>query len=1840
MIKGICAINKAVIDAALSNVIVPKLKTLLETRGSGHCMKVSDLDSGLMLKLCSELRQQGGNYQVVVLSECENKDGFVSSTKLVELRNPDEHGQLRPPLLVFVPNELKTSSEDSFGIATFELIDLSNSYQWVYEATLARCTEPPRLLLEEIHYLLHSKAGLDISWYQWTRYVLTLAENGFDSSILGAALYELNLLPDLELHSDRSALARRLAKNHQCVQALRRSDRSAIATVFELQLEGDALNKGLAIYLNQYESLLDNLWLKQLVIESKNWLFTFDKWRFRYEDKATDSVCIKVIELALPVVLESEPNTSLQELIGQQVLTVGHGGLKKFGVSFELTPKPTEVNGLAKYKAQVFTQQGDFVGLIKVAKASSKATVTINFPKLTGIDWQEGWHYVRVQAFDENDDLIALVDEYENAIPWGTTNEDQAGERPNESDLFYVLPAADADVEPLPGRKVKEASLTHALVKIGFSQLVDNDVYKRPEVLERHWVDSKNRAEVLLDVKLKKATAFQVTIPKFLKEFEQRILNHPVASINWRMEVRNEVPTEPSPDVVDWPLAGVDATYDSFIRVRTDYFECIKSDGELLSAGHDFSTSSLQAQQYAQAYLDYLLAVYERVGECKDDPSKLAALIALDSIEIILWQYDGSYKQARLMGPTHPLRALWLSGWSSLADYWANQCAKMSKEISLNTRNSLLDELHLGHFPYVLPNAYGQLLVAVDSIHPFWSVFAPAQEKEPQGLIDAIKTALLIRGDFQQSGKQSGSYLASKVERYLIQHPYVSCLSINAFNVGSASVLAQMLTALKKKLSHLHFDIRLFVADPNSNNVGEDLFKLLESDGDTLADDNSLSELSDNPLVPRLSIALRSIDDFINSADSYKAHLSMLFDVFPAEEVSVMRLQADERVAPVHGFYQDYCSEYIDENGIVAWDKYARHGIAKPLFGGQLSTLLSTLPQVMSALTASSATGKYSMDQVPVVRLALDSNEKALLNQLHEVSDWVFTIDRNIGIEFFDHGGKEGRPDYLIDHSPEMAGTSNHSFVITSRSTTEIEALLRSTLEQHQIVPDVQKSKRVLDALRALSGRLALKLASNSSSKSEALGLALAKLYLEYQGIFNNQVVVPLDAHLELYTELQKSDSELGSEVSLKRTDIALFDLDVSSRTIRCNLVEVKCHSEVGDLGKYDTLKKRIAEQISESERVLQRHFDLDRSSPDRPDRLIKTQRLCVLLEHYLKRSSRFNLLDIEVVDEAKYLLRTLEQGYRLFITRSAVIFDFAQDSSGVENEVGIEFHRVGRSHINELLTCQPEDDAEETLDELELTLPKLSAANFLCKQRERTVTWDQVTSGLIGTSSLNQPISVEMHDVDDGNGDGKGSYETEKTENTETQNIKEENQQSIKPSSISIQKIRPELDVESTSDTDTSGRQPSEQIASNHKIENVSSTVPRTAAEKKVEPVSVSDNVKHDIVLGVNGDSAQFGILGEVSGRKVALDLNHTHTISLFGVQGGGKSYTLGTVVEMATTHIPNINQLVKPLSTVIFHYSPTQDYKPEFTSMIAANDELNQLQILKDTYGAEPKSLNDVVLLTPIDKLEQRKEEYPGIEVHPLKFSSAELQAGHWKFLMGAVGNQAAYIRQMTGIMRHNRQGLTLEGLKHGVEKSRMSDAMKDLAMMRLDFAEQYIDDTLGISGLIRPGRMIIVDLRDEFIEKDEALGLFVVLLQIFSEAKYQGESFNKLIVFDECHKYIDNPDLVKGLVEVVREMRHKGTSVMVASQDPPSVPVELIELSSQIVLHKFNSPAWLKHIQKANSALNLLTPQKLAGLQPGEAYVWSSKASDSEFTRQAIKINCRPRVTKHGGDTMTAV
>jgi len=71
----------------------------------------------------------------------------------------------------------------------------------------------------------------------------------------------------------------------------------------------------------------------------------------------------------------------------------------------------------------------------------------------------------------------------------------------------------------------------------------------------------------------------------------------------------------------------------------------------------------------------------------------------------------------------------------------------------------------------------------------------------------------------------------------------------------------------------------------------------------------------------------------------------------------------------------------------------------------------------------------------------------------------------------------------------------------------------------------------------------------------------------------------------------------------------------------------------------------------------------------DRPDRAFKTRELALLIEFYLERAERYGAISQEAADEARYFVHTLDDGYELTFTRSALIFDFAKPGTGAARE-------------------------------------------------------------------------------------------------------------------------------------------------------------------------------------------------------------------------------------------------------------------------------------------------------------------------------------------------------------------------------------------------------------------------------------------------------------------------------------------------------------------------------------------------------------------------------------------
>jgi len=1833
MTRGLRPVEGDDLSGALEAVVLPQLSGLLRSRGAGHCIRVTDLDADLMARLCGRLRAEVPDSEVVILSDGQSGrtplELSVSSTKLVELRNPLPDGQQRPPLLVFIPSDVRAAAEDSFGVATFEQAQLGDVYGAMRDQLVR---ELPAALRGAVVESLRLLTAGERPWafadpVAVVRFLLTAKVNGNDAEAIGAALYELALVPDFELLAQPERAPARVVRNRECVEKLTWSAKSERGRVLDLGLRDRGFRAELGNFAAEARLEDPRAWTRRIVHDRNCWGLAFNKWVFDDETDEPDSVCISDVTPNVPAVPDDETDQRLSQLAGQRVLPLGKDGLRKFNVNFRADPMPSKVPGLARFSVQVVSREHGPVGLVrtKAAWSSNRPDATVSFTNLNKVDWEEGWYFIRVLAQSEAGDLLPLVDTSGNPIPWTGADEGFAP-RPNESDLFYVLPDGEVDVEPPQRARQREESLVHARTRLQFAAVIDERDPDTLTVSSVQWAERSPCARAIgtemLEIGFGREGTVDVPVSRALKDLEQKILATPDGSISWRIHVSLGRNGQATGEADPWPVGEVAGR---FLAARSAYFKAIRSDRELVTQAADLRALRPLVVGYADAYRTLIGDLLHRAETATADTaqralSDLRKVLAVDTVTLAVRDHRDRPREAALVSPTHPLRALWLATWAELAHAWLQEAKSAPREFAVPTRDALLRLLTPISFPPVLPMANGRLLTAVDSLHPFWTLYAPSHEEDPRGLVGEVCEALGLPEPTVVGASVNGAYLASRVQRYLVQHPYVRTLTINAFNPGRAAALADMLVELQKHqaFADIRYDIRLFAPDADAPGLGEALGALLSpGSGVTAREADAFSTPTDSHLYPKLGLAVLPVAEFRVSPGAYPAHLTLLFDVFPAGEVGVTRATLKESISPIHGLVQDFQVEYRDDESTVAWTRQPRHGTAVPIRGAEeLTDLLSALPSLLSSATATVSTGETGLALRPAITLTLDTEDRGLLHQVHEVSDWVLTADRNMGIEFFDHGGFSDRPDYLIDHTPGVAGSVNRNLTITSRSVAELEAILTPVLAQYHLAAEGRHAVAVLDQLRSLSGRLALKLISSATQRAEALGLALSRMYLEHQGVFSNQLVVPLDAHLDLYRALKQSADELGDEVSFKRTDLALFDLDARARTITCRLIEVKCYNQVGDIGAYNELKNSIAEQIAQSEEVISYHFDPQRSPVDRPDRLVKTREFSTLLEFYLNRAIRYRTMSDDAAEEARFFLRTLEDGYRLNFARAALIFDF--DKPGTEApdlESGIEYHRIGVDLIQQLINFvasepgAPEEPAAEGqalarthgdvqiawLRERAPAVPTLDEAAFLGRPRDRSVSWEDLAARRTLGEDDTSPAEV-LADPDAAGEDSPG--------------------------------------------------EPPASHPDEHKAPEAGDIAPDApvSAESEVQSASPAESSEnepgYDVLIGVSDGSPQYGILGEIAGRKVAVDLNQTHTISLFGVQGGGKSYTLGTIVEMASLPIPHINRLPHPLATVIFHYSPTMDYRPEFTSMVAPNTDADQLVTLRDRYGAEPHALTDVLLLVPGDKLAERRAEYPGIEVRPLMFAASELQASHWRFLMGAVGNQATYMRQVNRVMKQLRNDLTLDSLRRGIDSAPLPDHLKDLASARLDLAAEYIDDSARLGDLIRPGRLIIVDLRDEFIEKDEALGLFVVLLQLFADATDKGKAFNKLVVFDEAHKYIESPDLVAGLIEVVREMRHKGTSIMVASQDPPSVPVSLIELSSQIILHKFNSPAWLKHIQKANAALTGLTADRMAQLRPGEAYVWSSKATDDSFTTGAVKVRCRPRVTQHGGGTKTAV
>lgn len=1787
--------------------VVESYSAKLKAAKPGHCMKITGLALKELRVLLPLLRPLNNEMEVFILSENEKGDDFIHATKLIELRNnPDKS------VLILVPSNSRTSAEDSYGDATFQNLSVAELQDSFIGKLIHEIPDEKEFLWKQMADLIDET---NPSRTAVVNYLLYLEINQFADKAWGNGLYLFGMLPDRDLIKNEGSVRRRFMINKEkvspvmCDFSLTAADR-----IDSLPLVRNTVQKDLMKFLTTTENLDDALSLFENIHDFHP---EFNYAELPWIDKGED----KPIKLTVEIIPGRDPKKELVRDAETGALILAIPQDKKGKISFNITtdPSPKDYPDIVSFEiALVNIEDFTEVGVVKKAKvgtnkrASRKLSLNISYRM-----FEEGEYMLRVRALDENGIVLDALKEFKEErvqAAWLDAKEqtpnlqmeqyrlEQHVAYCNESESFTIT-EGDMETDGEVDKRGKVNSYTQAVIHYRSAHLSQKDSTKEDLELPNDganrsaWIEGTLNNTYQFDFGA--AYAYQIQLPKKLIQLETTFLEND-STFGHAEALLSGNPTDtklldPTDTAREFPLfvpANDIAIPDELSALRQELFSIIResADNETgLTCTTDFTVNIGLVKAYLDEYDSWLRDLCEK--ELSEE--QIITLQNLDTVLLAVEMPDGSNVNVKLITPLHPLRLAWMVNLYELYQDWEERTLETPKYRKAWYRK--LDKLFLGLLPMEIAplvlcdNSLKEAYQYIGEITFGWGAFAQPSFGKEEAFASSYRqlksyTAMLlnIAREKRIDSDVSKDLVIRHLFNYGLSHPYTDKLVINLFNAGDASVFAQALIELEKiGLGHdLTYEVRLF-SDNNMLQSGEAFKNLLDPDAASVPEAEVFSQASTNRLFPKLRFSLNKISDFIDDHDKYQAHLSFLVNPF-AVNTELVRPDELSRSFFLNGTICRNVVNWAEEGKSFVWNRYfSNKTLPNPVSesANMEVSLFARLQDATSKLLSST-----HEESVPATTLRLKENDMMLLSFVHDSSDWVVTFDKNMGPEFYDLPcvGTNDVP-YLLDYVPGEEATGVSSY-LTTKPTSEIGALMIPLFKEYGInLEKYDNFRQILEDVRSVSSSLIMQVNTTSRKGFEIIGTTLCKRFLEKKGITKESFLIPIDLHKELFVDLDNENKE--------RADNLVVKIDSAKKEILFTVVEIKCRNAHYDA---EELHKKMVDQIENTIFALRSHFEIAVDGNDRLDRELKVLELKSFLEFYIRRAMRYGQLNPQFAHNYLVFLSKLADGYTIRFKQLGVIFDFTQMERQKKAFHGDALiYTMGEPVIGEIL------NTEETLNTQKLEAMDKEFINYF-----------EPTYNLANVQKKNNvpPFESAQTPVDS---ESDSEYEVV---------IPKKN------SAKSVGDAQRNVNVVDIQKNETC-EQPSVSFSPTEKLEDPDYQEPSC-----------------DAIIGKNGDSPQYGVLGKMTsnGRIIGLDLNECNTISLFGVQGAGKSYTIGSITEMVLRQFSNVNKLPAPMASVIFHYSDSMDYAPEFTSMVYPNDEAGQLAKLKDEYGAEPGCIKDVVLLAPESQVETRKAEYPDIDIHPIGFDSSELSVKDWMFLLGAMGNDSTYIKELKQIMKACRYDMSLANIRNGVANSdHMSSSQRSLAEQKLDFAEEYICDGNKLQQYLKPGRLIIVDLRDEFIEKDEALGLFVVMLNIFSSVmKVDGRAFNKFIVFDEAHKYMNNKELVGSITTAIREMRHKGVSIMIASQDPMSLPTEIIELSSIVVMHRFSSPAWVKHVQKAITPLQTLTATEMAALGSGEAYIWANKASDKSITQRPIKISIRPRVTKHGGETIQAV
>jgi hypothetical protein len=1027
-------------------------------------------------------------------------------------------------------------------------------------------------------------------------------------SAVGENLWRLGLLPDLR--EDYESFPRDIELNRLCVERLVRPlkpQAGLTERIAALQLKPNTLQSQLFRFLEGRRLTSDQRWLEALVDEPT---LTFDKWAF------PDVIPSDLETLSLEPFHESgrlRPATGLKQDVAGTVPYAPCGPKSKVKVKW--SSDPIRPRNVGEWLVEMLPNPDDYPNLEPDAVDLPKKRV-------------KGTSTTAALPLDFGEETLEVV----RSVVIKVTALDQVGlelknpetEEPisDTSQPFYLEEGQEmlaTGAKRLPtDRCLADAYLKAALV------IRDSELRHTPlEPIEKDLY--------YLPVQINDRIIARMATTAFLVDLERDCVASPSSPYSFSVVASDVEPmTRPDATGVAHDLAAIvdEKIWKEFINARKKVFDHLKNQGCHSICAMRFSKEVCESVvRLTKAYVSLsndVLSLCER-----DHVRFVQAADVLARIDTVTVHFPGRPGSELVVVhlPTHPSRLLWLAAYSE----WVHSLADSILAGPPKSRRRQIDPSVLKHVtpdnipawtvrPSVPPTVF------VDNLHFVYSVSLPVGTPDPATLFSETAWALGFGEPDSRLTSIEGPRVAEQVRRYRTLHPYASTLRVAAVNTGNGSFLGSALLDAMRPAEGDEAD----EAPPQLDLIHclrpDDAMPRSEAERFLTEWQRSSVSVSGDHLRPNVQVALTRLDidrglpgDDVHLTAILDGHVTDLKMHQSAERLHDPRLYGAGSLA-LYGLLTRLETDFYTEEGkAVWWHCLALEGAqnvkdhpVRPTY----TKLIQDLHEAHQSLASSVLAGMGSDRMAPALCTEVNAEGMRTMGFFHEVSDWVLSVDRHFGIEFFDspndvHLGRNSRR-YLLDYVPEFIEGLGHRQMMTTNWIEEISQIMQGAMAQLGLAGDAENCLRLLTVLKALSGRLALRLATEDTLAQETVGLAVAVAHMIAKGELTDAIVVPLDAHKDFFLQAKKSEQvETAS-----RCDVLI--LRGLKNRVKVDFVEVK--SRTGLITPSDDLLDKIADQTHRTEQWFRSVFFSD---DPRLDQQIHLCRLASLLRFYLQRALR-----------------------------------------------------------------------------------------------------------------------------------------------------------------------------------------------------------------------------------------------------------------------------------------------------------------------------------------------------------------------------------------------------------------------------------------------------------------------------------------------------------------------------------------------------------------------------------------------------------------------------------------